>query len=94
MIKVSRQGYKQDIRLLCITNERIYNITRKNPSVKEVLLLADLVGITCTPLEDGFVCLHTKEADDDRVRQSVLAKGRSLHSFVPGGLVDGSGASV
>jgi hypothetical protein len=67
MIKISRRNYKQDVRMLSITNEHIYNITRKNPSIKEVVTLQDIIGICCTPFKDGFVCLHVKASHDDRV---------------------------
>lgn len=72
MIKIDRRGYKQRIRLLCITTERVYIITKKNPYPKETLLFENILGITCTPCKDGFVCLHTKETRDDRVKFHYL----------------------
>lgn len=68
MIKVSRRGYKQHLRMFCITTERIYNLTKKKTYPKEGLLFHQLVGITCTPYKDGFICIHTKDAYDDRVK--------------------------
>ncbi|CAF3935271.1 unnamed protein product [Rotaria sp. Silwood2] len=66
MIKISRRGYTQHIRILCITNERLYNITKKNPYPKEGIFFNNIVGITCTPYKDGFICIHTKETYEDR----------------------------
>ncbi len=68
MMKVRRQKYTQHLRMLCITTERVYNITKKNPYPKEVLLFNDILGITCTPYKDGFICIHTKEVFEDRVK--------------------------
>ncbi|CAF4610517.1 unnamed protein product [Rotaria sp. Silwood1] len=66
MIKIDRRGYKQHIRLLCLTTERVYIITKKDPYPKETLLFKDILGITCTPCQDGFICLHTRETREDR----------------------------
>lgn len=67
MIKIDRRGYKQRLRILAITTERLYIITKKNPYPKEQLLFKDLLGVYCTPYKDGFICLKTKEVLDDRV---------------------------
>lgn len=67
MIKIDRRGYKQHVRLLCITTERIYNITKKDSYAKELVLFKDVAGVTCSPRKDGFICLHTKETREDRV---------------------------
>ncbi|CAF3630211.1 unnamed protein product [Rotaria sordida] len=72
MIKISRHSYTQHIRLLCITTERLYNITKKNPYSKEGLFFNQIVGITCTPYKDGFICIHTKESYEDRGDWLVL----------------------
>ena len=69
MIKISRRGYTQHVRLLCITTERVYNLTKRDPYPKEGLLFANILGVTCTPYKDGFVCIHTKETYDDRVNE-------------------------
>ncbi|CAF3871595.1 unnamed protein product [Rotaria sordida] len=66
MIKIDRRGYKQHIRLLCLTSEQVYIITKKDPYPKEALFLKDILGITCTPCKDGFICLHTRETREDR----------------------------
>ncbi|CAF2482126.1 unnamed protein product [Rotaria sp. Silwood2] len=66
MIKIDRRGYKQRIRILCLTTERVYIITKKDPYPKETLFFKDILGITCTPCKDGFICLHTREIRDDR----------------------------
>jgi len=68
MIKISRRGYTQHIRLLCLTSERLYNITKKDPYPKEGLLFQDICGITVSPYKDGFICIHTKETYEDRVK--------------------------
>ena len=69
MIKISRRGYKQHIRMLCITTQRVYNITKKNPYPKEALLFNRILGITCTPYKEGFICIHTQETNEDRVKK-------------------------
>jgi hypothetical protein len=69
MVKVDRRGYKQRIRLLCLTSERVYIVTKRNPYPKEAVLFQDILGISCTPRKDGFICLHTRETRDDRVRK-------------------------
>ncbi|CAF1528538.1 unnamed protein product [Rotaria magnacalcarata] len=66
MIKISRRGYKQHIRILCITSERLYNITKKNPYPKEAVCLNQILGVTCTPYKDGFMCIHTNNVHGDR----------------------------
>ncbi|CAF0779597.1 unnamed protein product [Rotaria sp. Silwood1] len=66
MIKIRRRGYTQHIRMLCITTERLYNITKKNPYPKEGIFFNQIMGITCTPYKDGFICIHTKETYEDR----------------------------
>jgi hypothetical protein len=68
MMKVDRRGYKQHVRILCLTSERVYIITKKDPYPKEAVTFKDILGVTCTPCKDGFVCLHTRETRDDRVR--------------------------
>jgi hypothetical protein len=72
MIKISRRGYTQHVRLLCITTERVYNLTKRDPYPKEGLLFANILGVTCTPYKDGFICIHTKEAYDDRVKIKIF----------------------
>lgn len=67
MIKIDRRGYKQHIRILCITDERLYNITKKDPYPKEAVLFGDILGIGMTPRKDGLVCIHTRETREDRV---------------------------
>lgn len=74
MIKISRRGYTQHVRMLCITTERVYNITKKHPYPKEGVLFRDILGITCTPYKDGFMCIHTREAFDDRVQKQEQRK--------------------
>ncbi len=49
MIKISRRGYTEHVRLLCITTARVYNLTKRDPYPKEGLLFNDILGITCTP---------------------------------------------
>ncbi|UJR08659.1 hypothetical protein I4U23_012918 [Adineta vaga] len=66
MTKIDRRGYKQHIRILCITTERIYIITKKDPYPKEAVLFKDVLGISMTPRKDGFICIHTKETREDR----------------------------
>ncbi|CAF0819793.1 unnamed protein product [Adineta ricciae] len=66
MTKIDRRGYKQHVRILCITNERLYNITKKDPYPKEAVLFADILGIGMTPRKDGLVCIHTRETREDR----------------------------
>jgi hypothetical protein len=68
MFKIRRQSYTQHVRMLCITTERLYNITKKDPYAKEGILLTEIIGITCTPYKDGFICIHTKDSHEDRVR--------------------------
>lgn len=68
MIKISRRGYSQHIRLLCLTTDRLYNITKTDPYAKECVLIGDVRGITVTPYKDGFMCIHTKETYEDRVK--------------------------
>ena len=70
MIKIDRRGYKRHVRMLCLTTERVYIITKKDPYPKEAVFLKDILGISCSPLRDGFICLHTRETDNDRVRRS------------------------
>jgi hypothetical protein len=69
MIKISRRGYSQHLRMICITTQRLYNITKKDPYPKEGLLFKDILGVTCTPYKDGFVCIHTRDSHDDRVKE-------------------------
>ncbi|CAF1114974.1 unnamed protein product [Adineta steineri] len=66
MIKIDRRGYKQHVRIFCITTERLYIITKKDPYPKEAVLFKDVLGISCTPRNDGFICLHTRETREDR----------------------------
>ncbi|CAF3453095.1 unnamed protein product [Rotaria socialis] len=66
MIKIDRRGYKQRLRILCITTQRVYIITKKNPYPKEHILFKDMLGIICTPCKDGFICVKTREMRDDR----------------------------
>ncbi|CAF4439707.1 unnamed protein product, partial [Adineta steineri] len=68
MIKIDRRGYKQHVRIFCITTERLYIITKKDPYPKEAVLFKDVLGISCTPRNDGFICLHTRETREDRVK--------------------------
>lgn len=68
MVKIDRRGYKQHIRMLCLTTERVYIITKKKAYAKEAVLLKDVLGVTCTPRKDGFICFHTRETREDRVR--------------------------
>jgi hypothetical protein len=68
MIKISRKGYSQHLRMLCITTERLYNLTKKDPYPKEGLLFDSIIGLTCTPYRDGFICVHTKDVYEDRVK--------------------------
>jgi hypothetical protein len=68
MVKIDRRGYKQHVRILCLTSERVYIITKKKPYPKEALLFNDILGISCTTRRDGFICLHTRETRDDRVK--------------------------
>ncbi len=72
MMKVDRRGYKQHVRILCITNERVYIITKKDPYPKEAVPFKDILGVSCTPCKDGFVCIHTRETRDDRVKKKDL----------------------
>jgi len=74
MIKIDRRGYKQHIRILCITSERLYIITKKDPYPKEAVMLKDILNISCTPYKDGFICLHTRETREDRVKLIILSK--------------------
>lgn len=74
MIKISRRGYTEHVRMLCITTERIYNFTKRKPYPKEVIFFNNILGITCTPYKDGFMCIHTKEANEDRVKTNELKK--------------------
>lgn len=68
MTKVRRRRYTQHLRMLCITTERLYNITKRHAYAKEVALFPNILGVTCTPYKDGFICIHTREAYEDRVR--------------------------
>lgn len=68
MMKIDRRGYKQHVRILCLTNERLYIITKKNAYPKEAVLFKDILGIDVTPRKDGFICVHTRETREDRVR--------------------------
>lgn len=68
MVKIDRRGYKQHVRILCLTSERVYIITKKKPYPKEAVLFKDILGICVTPRKDGFICLHTQETREDRVR--------------------------
>lgn len=34
---------------------------------KEAVFLHHIIGVTCTPYKDGFVCIHTKDVYEDRV---------------------------
>jgi hypothetical protein len=76
MIKISRRGYTEHVRLLCITTARVYNLTKRDPYPKEGLLFNDILGITCTPYKDGFICIHTRETYEDRVKKEA---GRNLN---------------
>ena len=71
MVKIDRRGYKQHIRILCITTERVYIITKKKSYAKEAVLLKDILGVSCTPRRDGFICFHTRETREDRVRIGI-----------------------
>ncbi len=75
MIKISRRGYTEHVRLLCITTARVYNLTKRDPYPKEGLLFNDILGITCSPYKDGFICIHTRETYEDRVKKEA---GRNL----------------
>ncbi|CAF4284368.1 unnamed protein product, partial [Adineta steineri] len=46
--------------------------TKKNPYPKEALLYNSIIGVTCTPYKDGFICIQTKETHDDRGDWLVL----------------------
>jgi len=81
MIKISRRGYTQHLRILCITTERVYNITKKKPYPKEGLFLEDILGITCTPYKDGFMCIHTREVYEDRVKKKIVLENFPLKYF-------------
>jgi hypothetical protein len=74
IIKIRRRSYTQHVRMLCITTERLYNITKNKtkPNTKEGLLFNEIIGITCTPYQDGFVCIHTKDSHEDRVRKKFV----------------------
>jgi len=72
MVKIDRRGYKQHVRLLCLTSQRVYIITKKKPYPKEALLFKDILGISVTPRKDGFICLHTKETREDRVIKLII----------------------
>jgi hypothetical protein len=72
MIKIDRRGYKQHVRLLCLTSQRLYIITKKNPYPKEAVLFQDILGISVTPRKDGFICVHTRETRDDRVKKKMI----------------------
>lgn len=78
MIKISRRGYTQHVRMLCITTERVYNLTKRDSYPKESLLYAEILGITCTPYKDGFMCIHTKETHEDRVNTKFEGTVTSL----------------
>jgi hypothetical protein len=80
MIKISRRGYSQHMRMVVITTERLYNITKRNPYPKEGAMLKDILGLTCTPYKDGFVCVHTRETHEDRVKTSFR---KFLYQNVP-----------
>jgi len=84
MIKISRRGYTQHLRLLFITTQRVYNITKKNPYPKEGLLFHNILGITCSPYSDGFMCIHTKEVHEDRVKKKVLENLISNYVYLKG----------
>lgn len=71
MVKIDRRGYKQHIRILCLTTERVYIITKKKSYAKEAVLLKDVLGVSCTPRRDGFICFHTRETREDRVRIGI-----------------------
>lgn len=73
MYKIRRRSYTQHLRMLCITTERVYNITKRNPYPKEAVLFENIAGITCTPYKDGFICIHTKETYEDRVRNLQIS---------------------
>ncbi|CAF1372705.1 unnamed protein product [Adineta ricciae] len=64
--KIQRRSSSLHLRIFCVTTERIYYITKKNPYPKEVLLFRQILGITCSPYKDGFVCIHSKESHGDR----------------------------
>ena len=66
--KIQRRSSSLHLRIFCVTTERIYYITKKNPYPKEVLLFRQILGITCSPYKDGFICIHSKESHGDRVR--------------------------
>ncbi|UJR37535.1 hypothetical protein I4U23_030237 [Adineta vaga] len=66
MEKIRRRSYSRHVRILCITTQRLYNLTKKDSYPKEVLLFRQILGVTCTPYKDGFVCIHSKESHDDR----------------------------
>ena len=71
MTKIDRRGYKQRVRILCLTNERLYIITKKKPYPKEAVLFDDILGVSCTPCHDGFICIHTRETNQDRVKFDI-----------------------
>ena len=70
MVKIDRRGYKQHVRILCLTTERVYIITKKKSYPKEAVFLKDILSVICTPRKDGFICFHTRETREDRVRIS------------------------
>lgn len=82
MHKICRHGFKQDLRILCLTNERLYNFSAKKASMKEVNLLTDISGISCTPFKDGIVCIHTKADDWDRVSNTPDSDAPISNSWV------------
>ena len=71
MVKIDRRGYKQHVRILCLTTERVYIITKKKSYPKEAVFLKDILSVICTPRKDGFICFHTRETREDRVRISA-----------------------
>ena len=84
MIKISRRGYTEHVRMLCITTERVYNLTKRNSYPKEVILFANVLGITCTPYKDGFMCIRTREVNDDRVTSMKLKQKKSSFGLFEG----------
>jgi hypothetical protein len=81
MVKIDRRGYKQHVRILCLTSERLYIITKKKPYPKEAVLFNDILGITCTPCRDGFICVYTRETRDDRVKKIEMIKLMGIYFF-------------
>jgi hypothetical protein len=81
MIKISRRGYTQHLRMLIITTERLYNLTKKNSYPKEGVFFKDILGITCSPYKDGFICIHTREVHEDRVKKSFSKFNVKLYFF-------------